>query len=764
MFGKILSLFRAREVPASASTIAPKDGPATEPAARAATLKAQADNFLMSDATALAEQCYKEAIALYPEFTDAYINLSIALRAQKKFADAASTLDKALAINPGDVYIYYNKGVLAKEQANYPAAIAEFCKAIELDGKMLDAYYDLADIYLNTGDKLKAHALMRTAVEQFPQEAGVLMLAANLDSDNQLYDNALALYNRVLALQPDKVEAMWHVSWILQKLGRLSEAEASYRKLLTIAPDLYEPNYNLGVMLDAQSRKDEAIPFYLRTLAIKPDNGTIHFNLGKAYADTGRLEEAEASYRQAIALPSVNQVQAQASLGNLLHEAGRPTEAIECYRAATLMDPNYFDAYSSVLFNLCFGDQSTPEQYQAEVHRYRDKLRSYAPAYDDWKCRPANQENRRLRVGLVSGDFGLHAVGFFLENIISQLDLQKLELYAYSNVARNDALTARIQPFFSKWNSIENLDDQSSARMIHEDRVDILIDLAGHTAHNRLPVFAFKPAPLQVSWLGYFATTGVPGMDYLLADKIAVPETHKEYFTEQIWYLPSTRLCLTPPPSAGLQSTYPLPALRNGYVTFGCFQNVRKLNDFTLQLWAKIFASLPNARLRFQCWQMGSEPARKKMLDRFARHGISADRICILGPGSREAYLAAHAEVDMILDTYPYGGGTTTCEAFWMGVPTVTLAGNTMASLQGVSLLSYAGLEDWIAKSADDYVRLATSYASDVDKLAQLRTSLRQRMLTSPLYDGQQFARNFEHALLAMWEQYSQTKKTLLAT
>ncbi|MFZ6742106.1 tetratricopeptide repeat protein [Undibacterium sp. JH2W] len=750
MFGKILSLFRSREVPASANTIAQKDASATEPALRAAALKEQADNFLRSDAAVQAEQCYREAIALYPEFADAYINLSIALRVQKKFADAASPLDKALAINPDDVYIYYNKGVLAKEQADYPAAIAEFRKAIELDGKILDAYFDLADIYLNTGDKLKAHALMHTAVEQFPQEASVLMLTATLDSDKQNYDSALALYNKVLVIQPNNLDAIWHISWIMHEQGRLVEAEVSYRKLLALAPDLYEPNYNLGVMLDTQSKKDEAIAVYIHTLSIKPENGTIHFNLGQAYIDTGKLEEAEASLRIAITLPSDTQKMAYLSLGNLLRDTGRQNETIEYYRAATKLDPYYFDAYSSMLFNLSFGDLETPEQYQAEVNRYHSKLLPSPPPYIAWTCRPSSQEHRRLRIGLVSGDFGLHPVGFFLENVIKHLNLQQIELYAYSNKTRDDELTSRIKPLFSKWTSIENIDDQGCAHTIHDDGVDILIDLAGHTAHNRLPVFAFKPAPIQVSWLGYFGTTGVPGMDYVLTDKISVPETHEEYFTEEIWYLPSTRLCLTPPTDPECP-TSPSPAISNGYITFGCFQNVRKLNDFTLQVWAKIFNNLPDAKLRFQCWQMGSELECKNMLERFTQYGISADRVSILGPGSREAYLAAHAEVDIILDTYPYAGGTTTCEALWMGVPTITLAGHTMSSRQGASLLSYAGLDDWIASNEDEYVALAAKHAGDVPYLLQLRSELREKLLRSSLFDGKRFARNLEIELQKMW-------------
>lgn len=754
MFGKILNLFRSKEVPGPA-TPAKQEPQVAELVSKANSLKNQADNLLNSGTIAQAEHCYREAISIHPTFADAYINLSVALRMQEQYAEAVKMLNQAQKLDPSDAYIYYNKGVLAKVQVDYSSAITEFQKALELDGNMLDAYYDLIETYIKTEDKLAAHSLASAAVEKFPEEVGLLLLMANLETDRKQFDTALRLYNLALVMQPDHADSIWHVSWILQGQGKLAEAEASYRRLLEVAPDRYEAFYNLGTVFTSQSRNEEAITAYLQAVSIKPDAGLAHYNLGKAYSDLGKLDEAEASFRTACALDFTNRTWALVSLGNLLRDTGKHSETIACYKAALEIDPDYFDAYSSMLFNLSFGDLVTPEQYQDEVRRYTARLLIHAQAYTTWKCLPANQEHRRLRVGFVSGDFGLHPVGFFLENVIRNIDLRQMELYAYSSKVRDDALTARIKPLFSGWKVIEDIDDASAAHMIYEDGIDILIDLAGHTAHNRLPVFAFKPAPLQVSWLGYFATTGVPGMDYLLADRISVPDNQNEYFSEQIWHLPSTRLCLTPPATNDLLSSVStLPAFKNGYVTFGCFQNIRKLNDFTLQLWARIFQRMPDAKLRFQCWQLGTESERKKMLDRFVQHGISAERISMFGPGSRDAYLAAHAEVDIILDTFPYGGGTTTCEAFWMGVPTLSLAGNRMSSLQGASLLTYAGLEDWIATSEDDYVRRAILHATDLEKLAQLRATLRERTLAGPIYDAKQFTRHFEQALLGMWDKH----------
>ena len=358
-----------------------------------------------------------------------------------------------------------------------------------------------------------------------------------------------------------------------------------------------------------------------------------------------------------------------------------------------------------------------------------------------------------LRIGLVSGDFRTHPVGFFLEGILANLNPARVELVAYSMSPQEDELTARLRPCFVAWNIIVGLSDEVAARKIHDDGIHILIDLTGHTASNRLPMFALKPAPVQVSWLGYFATTGLPAIDYLLADPVSVPETHRDHFTETVWYLPETRLCFTPPANrTGLELT-PLPAVQNGYITFGCFQNLTKVNDAVLAAWGRIFFALPEARLRLQNSQMNCSTAREYLQQRLAQVGIMPKRVIMEGSVPREIYLAAYANVDIILDTFPYPGGTTTCEALWMGVPTLTLAGGTLLARQGASMLTCAGLEDWIASDEGDYVTRTLFHASDIHRLAQLRSGLRQKVLASPLFNARRFALHLEDALQNMWQQ-----------
>lgn len=299
------------------------------------------------------------------------------------------------------------------------------------------------------------------------------------------------------------------------------------------------------------------------------------------------------------------------------------------------------------------------------------------------------------------------------------------------------------------------MQDRAAAELIRGDGVHVLIDLSGHTGHNRLPMFAWRPAPLQISWLGYFATTGVAEIDYFVADEVSLPLAVESRFCERIWRLPDTRLCYAPPADAG--EVAPLPAATNGRLTFGCFQNIRKIQAPVLAAWARILDWLPNARLRVQAPQFYDAEVVATFARRFTAVGGDVQRLVSCPPTSRADYLAAHREVDIILDTFPFSGGTTTCEALWIGVPTVTLAGDTLIARQGASIMAAAALlADWVAEDVADYVAKACALASDVASLAALRASLRERMAASSLFDGDRFARNFEEALWQMWRQSQQ--------
>jgi predicted O-linked N-acetylglucosamine transferase (SPINDLY family) len=287
--------------------------------------------------------------------------------------------------------------------------------------------------------------------------------------------------------------------------------------------------------------------------------------------------------------------------------------------------------------------------------------------------------------------------------------------------------------------------------MIYADGVHVLLDLSGHTADNRLPIFGYKPSPVQVSWLGYFATTGLNEMDYLIGDPYVTPPEDDDQFTEKVWRLPETRWCFTPP-NADVEVSVP-PAVNNGYVTFGCFNNIAKVNDKVVALWTKVLEAVPNSRLLLKANQFRDQMARENIIQRFAAHGIDSKRISLEESEDRQKYFAAYSKIDITLDPFPFTGGTTSVESLWMGVPLVTLAGDSLISRQGVGVLMNAGLPDWIAEDEEEYVAKAVLFASDLDKLVMLRSGLRSQVLASPLFDAPRFAQNIENALWGMWNQ-----------
>ena len=484
---------------------------------------------------------------------------------------------------------------------------------------------------------------------------------------------------------------------------------------------------------------------------MRPERGMFHHSMGDFCDAAGELAEAVASYREAL-LYQPAEARTHCNLGHVLLKLGEFEPAGTHLRRAIAIDPGYFSAHSNLLWMLSFHADGGAAEYVAEARHYGQRVLAAARPFTNWE-HSASAAGGRLRVGFVSGDFRAHPISYFLEGIVRNLNPAKLELIAYSMNPQDDAMTERIRASFAQWIPIAALSDAEAARKIHADGVDVLIDLSGHSGLNRLPLFAWKPAPLQLSWFGYLGSTGVPGMDYVLADPVAAPETVRERFTEQVWLLPETLNCYTPPPEHPVIAVAAPPALRNGYITFGSCQRLNKLSEETLLLWSKVLRTIPNARLRLQNGQLDSPEGRARLQQRLANAGIDLERCILLGAiDGKENHLAAHAQVDIVLDTPHYPGTTTTCEALWMGVPTLTLAGNTLLTRVGASVLTCAGLSQWVAKTEEEYVALAVQHASDLEGLAQIRAGLRQQVAATALFDAGQFAPQLEAALFAMWE------------
>jgi protein O-GlcNAc transferase len=577
----------------------------------------------------------------------------------------------------------------------------------------------------NAGHYVDLEAKMRLLVELYPKSPFVWkLMGAVLHMQGK---EALRVMRKTDELFPAHADAHNNLGNVLRDLGQLDEAAVSYRRALDIAPNLAEAHSNLGVVLWDLGQLDEAAMSYRRALSIAPDLAEAHSNLGLILWDLGQLDEA-----------------------------------VERHRIALSFKPDYVEAHGHILFTHNYLSGQPSEALLSEARSYGKLVEEKAKPYSHWPNAP--DANRCIRVGFVSGDLRNHPVGHFVEGMLTALASDasgRLELFAYFTSFHSDVLTNRIKTCCNTWHSVVGLSDERLAGRIREDRIDILIDLSGHTAHNRLPMFAWKPAPVQVTWLGYFATTGVAAIDYLIADPWTLPATEEANFTEKIWRLPETRLCFTAPDCN--VDVLQLPALCNGFITFGCFNNLTKMNDAVVALWALVLKAVPDSRLFLKARQLRQGLARQNVIDRFAAKGVHADRLILEGYDSRTDYLAAYNRVDIALDPFPFTGGTTSVEGLWMGVPVLTLKGERFLSRQGVGILMNVKLPDWIAADEDDYVVRAVWHSGNLQRLSSLRTGLRQQVSASPIFDAQRFARNFEAAMRGMWLGWCNEQGALMA-
>lgn len=591
-------------------------------------------------------------------------------------------------------------------------------------------------------------ASVARAPQLSPEMLGSLQQAVALHQAGQLSD-AAARYKKILGVVPDNPDALHYLGLVYYQTGDSATAVTLIAKAVALSPT-HLMHSHLGAALQAQGQHDLAIESYRAAIALQPDYAEAYNNLGAALQEQGRLAEATQAFQQALAL-NPNFASAQNNLGNTLLVQGNLKAAIACYYASLKLDAGNLSTHSNLLLALSYYADCTPQGYLDEARVYGSKVLARAQPYCFWPGFSAQRSAHKLRVGFVSGDFKVHPVGYFLESILQHINPEQLELVAYAAQYHEDELTARIKPYFKRWHTITGLDDAAVAQLIYADGIDILVDLAGHTAKNRLAVFAWQAAPVQVSWLGFFASTGVPGIDFLLTDAVSVPVAQGDYFSERLWYLPETRLCFTPPDCDLTPGV--LPAVRNHCITFACFQNLSKINDAVIKVWGGIFQALPTAKLVLRNKQMSCLAERDALQQRLTAVGIAADRVVIGGLLAREAYLASYNDVDIMLDTFPYPGGTTTCEALWMGVPTLTLAGDTLLARQGMSMLTCVGLQAWVASDEHDYVDKAIGYSADLEKLAALRKNLRAQSMETALFDASRFAEQFEQAMQAMWQQ-----------
>ncbi|MDP1596844.1 MAG: tetratricopeptide repeat protein [Methylotenera sp.] len=704
--------------------------------------------FKNQDSLEQAEQNYRNALLLDVDNVWILDNLAHVLYEQSRFAEAKACYEKILTIQPDFIAAQTGLGAVAKALGQSQEAEARFRKAIE-NAAGFEAYGNLADL-LHSADRIhEAEACLNSAILAYPESVDAYVKMAIFLRTLGRAPESIPYFTQALSIDSSRKDI--HVDLGVAKAdeGFFSEAEACYRRAIELDPDYWLAYNNLGLVWHRMERHKDSEQAFEKAIELHPEEALLYSNLGLTLGALGQLKKAELTLKKAVEI-SPEYVNAHINLCINYIGQGRLEEAeAECFEALKY-DPASNKARSNLLFAMNYSGHHSAEYRLQQALEFDNVVTGKVEqAYTSWQSHP---DSRRLRIGLMSGDLRQHPVAYFLENWVRNVDFSQFELIAYLTDTREDAFTGRLKPNFAHWKSLVGLTDQAAAELIHDDGIDILLDLSGHTSGNRLQILAWKPAPIQVSWLGYFATTGMKAVDYFIADEIGVPKAHQQHFIEKIKYLPDTRLCFTAPHVAVDVSA--LPALNNGYITFASFQTLAKAGDDVLALWAEVMLALPDAKLRWQCKSFCDADVTTDMVARFAKLGITADRLALLGSVSREAYFVAHHEVDIILDTFPYPGGTTTCEALWMGVPTLTLAGGSLIARQGASMLSAAGLTNWIAETKAEYLSRALALCSDLNQLANLRAKLRAQVLASPLFDAKRFAKNMEIALWEMWHQH----------
>jgi protein O-GlcNAc transferase len=560
-------------------------------------------------------------------------------------------------------------------------------------------------------------------------------------------DRAEQLCRGVLKLCPDHPGALYRLGEINRRAGVPGLAIAFLSRALALDPSVPSFHRAFGEALSAAGRTDEAEASLRYALALAPDDSSVYASLAGLLTQQSRLAEALDLLQQALAI-APEETRLHSSLAVVLLYMGQAAEAVACFRRASELAPDQEGPHAGILFAQHYlpGVRHKALLHNARVWaaRHADPLTSQVP--------PHNNDpvlNRRLRVGYVSPDFQEHPVGRVLMGVLPAHNRDAVEIYCYSNRRLADGVAARLTQSAAHWRSLVHLTDDAAADLIRADQIDILVDLAGHTGGNRLLVLARKPAPIQALWLGYFDTTGMAAVDYVIADRHVCPPGDEPYYVEQIARLPHSFFSYLPAdPSPAVA---PLPALESGVVTFGCLNNLAKINARVIALWAQILHTVPESRLCLKYFGLDDPAVRERFTRLFAEAGVAPERLILYGRSSLVEHLGTYNQIDIGLDSFPYNGGMTTLDALWMGVPVISLSSDRLVGRMGRSVLCAAGLGHLVANSPAVYVAKAVALANDLSRLAPLRASLRDKLLHSPLCDGSAFARGLEALYREMW-------------
>lgn len=655
---------------------------------------------------------------------------------------------------------------------------------LEREPRHSDSMYLLASLASQSGDLDLGERLLRQAISIEARKTPYWVLLGNVLQQAGRWDESAVCYQSALALDPQCADAFYNWGNTLEKQGRNREATECFERTLTLLPHhiqarnnlanqyrqcgrleeaaahlerahVQDPQsmpvlLNLGNVYMAQERNEQAMECFDLAIRLSAQVAVIRNNKGNALRALGRFDEAITCYRQALHLDSTR-AEFFVNCGIALQSQGRLKEALDAFRQALALAPEHAAAHGAALFTLHY-DPLIDHAQLLEEHRLwaRRHAAPLDPGPRKFTC--SLDPERPLRIGYVSPDFRRHPIAFFTAPVLEAHNRDAFQSACYFGSSKPDAWTERMQQAAALWRDVPGMSDRELAEQMMRDQIDIAVDLSGHTAGNRLTVFARRPAPVAVTWLGYFNTTGMDAMDYIVVDDIIAPPAEHPPYVEQPLHLSGCYLTYAGPDYA--PAVTPPPVLTRGFITYGCFNTLSKITDDVVALWSRLLQQDPAARMVLKNSVLDDALSRKLYWQQFEKHGIAQSRVDLLGTSPHEELLAHYAQVDVALDPFPYNGGTTTCEALWMGVPVVSWTGNRFVSRVGATILTHAGHPEWIARAADDYIEKARALGGDTAKLAALRARLREEVKHSVLGDTCGFTRRWEDALRMAWRRY----------
>nr|ACF96937.1 SPINDLY [Sinningia speciosa] len=672
-------------------------------------------------------QKYYEAIKIDPHYAPAYYNLGVVYSEMMQYDTALNCYEKAAIERPMYAEAYCNMGVIYKNRGDLESAIACYERCLAVSPNFEIAKNNMAIALTDLGTKVK------------------------LEGD---INHGVAYYKKALYYNWHYADAMYNLGVAYGEMLKFDMAIVFYELAFHFNPHCAEACNNLGVIYKDRDNLDKAVECYQMALSIKPNFSQSLNNLGVVYTVQGKMDAAASMIEKAI-VANPTYAEAYNNLGVLYRDAGNISLAIEAYEQCLKIDPDSRNAGQNRLLAMNYINETNDDKlYEAHRDWGRRFMRLF-PQYTSWDN--IKDPERPLVIGYVSPDYFTHSVSYFIEAPLIYHDHVNYKVVVYSAVVKADAKTNRFRDKVLKhggtWRDVYGIDEKKVASMVREDKIDILVELTGHTANNKLGMMACRPAPVQVTWIGYPNTTGLPAIDYRITDALADSPDTKQKHVEELVRLPGCFLCYTPSPEAGPVS--PTPAQSNGFITFGSFNNLAKITPRVLQVWARILCAVPNSRLIVKCKPFCSDSVRLQFLSTLEKLGLESLRVDLLPLILlNRDHMQAYSLMDISLDTFPYAGTTTTCESLYMGVPCISMGGHVHAHNVGVSLLNTVGLSNLVAKNEDEYVQLALQLASDITALSSLRMRLRDLMLKSPLCDGSKFTKGLETAYRDMWHRY----------